>query len=174
MNYTEIEHYTEHEQNRKHIDDEIVRQWAEEAYIEAEEALRKIDLLCLLEGQVHADNYHRAKNQFRQMGLHYGFISPHVRKHKGSNDFIFSERKLKEEKGTGFGFGNIPRSRGSYTQQIFKKYSSHDDELELAVLTERHFKRLRKVGYEIKDILRQLKRQLTRKMTRKQVREDDK
>ncbi len=173
MDYREIEHYTEHEKNREHIDDETIRQWAEGAYIEAEEALRKIDLLCLLEGQVHADNYHRAKNQFRQMGLHYGFISPHVRKHKGSNDYSFSVRKLKKEKGTGYDFSNIPRSRGSYAKQTFKKHSSHEDELELAVITEGHFKRLRKAGREMKDILRQLKRQPTRKMTRGQGREDD-
>ncbi len=32
-----------------------MRQWAEEAYIEAEEALRKINLLCLIEGQMHAN-----------------------------------------------------------------------------------------------------------------------
>lgn len=167
MNYEDIAHYTESKENRTNIDAETARQWIEESFVRIEEELRKIHLLTFLEAQLHCDNYHKVKDQFLRMSLDYGFISPFVRQHLGTNDLTFKRRYLKE-RGTGEGHNYYPiqKVRGNFNRQAFKRYSSHDEELDLAVMTEEHFKRLRKQSGEMKAILRQIKRQETRKLPR--------
>ncbi len=169
MNYEEIEHYTISKDNRVNIDPEDSRAWAEECYRVIEEELRKLHLLSLLEGQLHSDNYHKVKSQFRQMGLHYGFISPYARLHKGSLDLTFTRRYLKDKdrgEGDDHHYYPIHKVRGGFNRPAFKKYASHEDELDLALMTEGHFRRLRKQASEMKSIMRQIKRQETRKLPR--------
>lgn len=168
MDYEDIAHYTESLENRANIDPENARQWIEECYAAIEEELTKIHLLSFLEAQLHCDNYHKVKEQFLKMGLDYGFISPNVRQHLGTNDLTFKRRYLKEKGSPGdrHYYYPIQKVRGNFNRQAFKKYSSHDEELDLAMMTEGHFKRLRKQSNEMKAVMRQIKRQETRKLPR--------
>ena len=161
--------------NRSHINARMVRDWQEDSFVEMEQLCEKLHHLFFLEAQLHCEEFHKAKKNFSRDGLTYGLISAYVRQHKGSNEYVFRRIYLKGrvdgQTESDFDRYPIPRGsrRGAYSKAAFKKYSSHDDELTLTLLTEAHFDRLRQMGTFFKSVLRHLrgKKMVSRTMDKK-------
>lgn len=155
--------YIADQDSRSHIDARFVRNEQEECFVAMEQLCEKLHHLFFLEAQLHSEEFHRAKGNFRRDGQDYGFLSSFVRQHKGSNELLFRRMQIQPrqegQQKTEFIRYPIPRTtrRGSYSKGAFQKYSSHKDELTLTLLTEEHFDRLRQMGSVIKSVLRQLK-----------------
>lgn len=168
LDHNQIQEALKEEENRKYFDDKDVRVMMEKRFLEMEQLIDELYDLCCLEAKKHCDGFHNAKSDFRRLGQDFGFISAFVRQHKGSNEFTFKRRYLGEKK-EGETRGPVYRHPikkigGKYTRSALSPWSSHQDELNLALMTEEHFQRLREMGSFLKAQKRAFKRVESRKM----------
>ncbi len=107
-----------------------------------------------LEGKLRCDDYHEGKNSFDDLGETYGYINAYVRQEGGTNTFRFCYRRPLPS-GTIFR-ENLRMNKCGYTRRSFRR-AAHEYEVELAMMTEEHFCRLRNYGKTIKKALRSLR-----------------
>lgn len=140
---------------RAQIDPSAVRQATIETLNAAIALLELAYLQTYLEGKLHCDNFHEGKRSFKDLGESYGYMNSFVRQDGGTNCFRFAYRRP-----TGNGYvirENIRMGKNGYTPNAFKR-AGHDYELELCLMTEEHYSRLRDGGKLIRAVIANLKK----------------
>lgn len=139
---------------RSHLTPQAVKKKTHEVLNEAEKLLQLAYQLSYLEAKLHCDAYHEGKRGFSDLGVSYGYITTFVRKESGTNTMRFAYRR---PNGTGAVIReNIRMPINGYTRRSFKR-AAHEFELELALMTEESYSRLRRQGKVIKSKLRTLR-----------------
>ncbi|RLT87700.1 MULTISPECIES: conjugative transfer protein MobI(A/C) [unclassified Ketobacter] len=139
---------------RQGLSDFMVRKASFETLCSVLTLLESVHSLAYLEGKIHCDNYHEGKRSFKDLGESYGYLNTFVRQEQGSNTFRFGYRRP-----TGQGSiirENIRPAKEGYTENNFKR-AAHDYEKELAMMTEEHYRRLRKGSRIVRKAMRLLK-----------------
>lgn len=139
---------------RSHITPQAVRKKTAEVLKEAEKLLQLAYQLSYLEAKLHCDAYHEGKRGFSSLGESYGYLTTFVRQESGTNSMRFAYRR---PNGTGAIIReNIRMPTNGYTSRSFKR-AAHSFELDLALMTEESYARLRRQGKVIKSKLRTLR-----------------
>lgn len=141
-------------ETRSHLTAQIVKKQTQQTLKAAVKLLEHAYNLTYLEAKLHCDAFHEGKKGFADLKLTYGYITSWVRRESGTNAFRFAYRRP-----TGKGYiikEGIRMPAKGYTRLSFRQ-AAHPQELELALMTEESYARLRRQSKAIKSKLRTIR-----------------
>lgn len=144
-----------HHKNRIDYDRDEILNHIYRLLNDVNETLELIYDLTFLEGTLVCDSYHMTKHCFDDFGENYGYIHTYTERVNKTNVFRFQYRRPLPN-------GNILRksiamdkATSTYKDTAFK-YSGHELEKDLCIMTEKKYFIARNRSKKIRSILRQL------------------